>query len=184
LVHFLFVARHLDGGRTRPLWLVGPAGSREFFDKLMVPFGQWIEPSGYQFRLYELAHGQQLALQQWSLQAVRTRHTEASVGFRITTQGRSVLAITGDTEYCEELVALCRQAQAAIVECAFPSGQFHPGHMTAELVGELASRARPEKVILVHCYPQCQGHDLVAEVSSIWEGEVLVAEDFMELNLL
>ena len=110
-------------------------------------------------------------------------HTEISLGYRITdSRGRSVV-YSGDTDFCESLVELAKGADVLICESAFPDDLKVSGHLTPSLAGEIAEEAEVKKLVLTHFYPECEGTDLAEQCRKTYQGPLVLAEDFMEIEV-
>ncbi|MFZ7126129.1 MAG: MBL fold metallo-hydrolase [Desulfobacterales bacterium] len=186
LVPFLFASKYPEGHRRRtPLTLVGGAGLNRFMQGLHGVYGRWIELEEGMFSLEEVdGHRRDLrSFEDFSVETMPVDHNPESVAFRITDpSGRSVV-YSGDTDVSENLVALSTGADLLICESAFPDDRKIPGHLTPSLAGELAAKAGVKRLVLTHLYPDCEGVDLEAACRSRFDGEVLVAEDLMQLSV-
>jgi ribonuclease Z len=91
-----------------------------------------------------------------------------------------VLAYSCDTEPCEQTVRLAAGADILIHE----AGGASFGHSSAEQAGEIATKAEVGKLYLIH-YPTgpfAKG-DIGAEARRTFLGEVVVAQDFMTIDI-
>jgi ribonuclease Z len=108
-------------------------------------------------------------------------HLLPTIGLRLEfNQSNKVLAYSCDTEPCEEVVRLAAGADILIHEAAGPTH----GHSSAEQAGDIANQAEAGALYLIH-YPTgryAEG-DLVAQARRRYQGEVVLAEDFMVLDL-
>ncbi len=183
LVPFLFASNYgSDGVRTRDLTIIGPVGMADFYDKLKEVYGQWIVPRGYSLSIQEIS-SEEVSWGDFSIRGFPLAHTEHSVGFRVTAERGKVVAYSGDTDYCSNLVALARDAAVLIVECSFPDDRKVEGHLTPSLAGRVAREAGCAKVVLTHLYPPCDGADIVGAVRREFAGDVVLGEDLMKLVL-
>lgn len=108
------------------------------------------------------------------------RHLVPTIGLRIEfRENRKVMAYSCDTEPCAEVVRLADGADVLIHEAAGP----YRGHSSAAQAGEIASQAEVGALYLIH-YPtgKFARGDLVAEARQRFQGEVMLAQDFMTLN--
>jgi ribonuclease BN (tRNA processing enzyme) len=183
LVPFLFASNYGSAEvRTGDLTIIGPVGMAAFYDKLKGIYGTWIVPQGYDLRIQELSSGE-FWFGDFSVRGFSLAHTEHSVGFRVTAEEGKVVAYSGDTDYCSNLVALGRNAGALILECSFPDDRKVEGHITPSLAGRVAREAGCAKVVLTHLYPPCDSDDVVVAAQREFAGEVVLAEDFMRITL-
>ena len=90
---------------------------------------------------------------------------------------------SGDTDVCESLVSIARNADLFICESAVPDDQKVDGHLTPSLAGDIASRAGVGQLVLTHFYPECEKADIIQECRKTFSGPLLLAHDLMKLEL-
>lgn len=181
----LFALKHtVISHRTGPMGLWGPVGFSAFFDALHKAWGHWIIPSAFDLALKELpvSGPWRVNLGDLRVESRPVQHTDPSLGFRIEHEGK-VLAVSGDTEYCEGLVKLARGADLLICECSHPEEMKISGHMTPTEAGKTAREAGVRRLILTHFYPECDAVDMLTPCRKAFSGEVLLAEDLMQLRV-
>ena len=106
------------------------------------------------FDLHELpGDGTPIDLGGASLAAFEVRHAVPARALRIETRSR-VLALSGDSTWCEGLIAAARDADLFLCEATYLvaaeevlSGH---GHLTAELAGRAAAEANVRRLVLIH----------------------------------
>ncbi len=183
LVPFFF-ATHYSLGYTRqePFLLAAARGFREFFERLKVPFGRWVEPPPGLMDLRELnPEGPDgLELPGLRLKSAPVRHLPGSLAYRLEAEGGS-LVYSGDTEACDSLAELAHGADVLLCECAKP--YLIPGHMTPAQAGGLAARAKVRRLILTHFYPPCDEVDVVALAAQEFGGEIIRGEDGLRVSI-
>jgi ribonuclease BN (tRNA processing enzyme) len=175
----------LDGeGRQRadrPLRLFGPPGFGNFFARLSQVYGNWVERLAMPVLVHEVQR-ERFMLGPWQIETLPMAHGIAANGYRLESEGK-ILAYTGDTGPCDEVVALARRADCLIIECSFPDGQATPTHLTAGEVGQLAAKAECKQVVLTHFYPECFVVDVAAQCQKFFSGRVELASDLQRLIL-
>jgi ribonuclease BN (tRNA processing enzyme) len=181
LLPLLFASVNPLHPRSQALTL---GGSKEFLDyvkgqKLLHP--RLFAPSTYEIELTDILK-KGFSGDGWKLRAVRAAHHPSSIAMRIDAGGKS-LVYSGDTDYSEELVSLADGCDAFLVECSFPGRLKAEGHLTPALAGRMAAEAGAGRVILTHFYPECDTADLAAECRSTFPGEIILAEDLMEIEI-
>ena len=182
LIPFLFALNYTVGfTRTLPLRIMGPQGLENFYDKMRGIFGHWIEAKTYPLSLLEAKEGR-LELPDFSIETLPMAHSEASIGFRVNAQGRSMV-YSGDTDYCANIVQLGKNADLLILECSFPDERKSSGHLTPHLAGKIARESSCKKLLLTHFYPVFQWHDILQECRREFSGEAVLAEDGMKITL-
>jgi ribonuclease Z len=108
------------------------------------------------------------------------QHLLPTIGLRLDLpQAGKALAYSCDTEPCPQVVELASQVDVLIHEASGASS----GHTSARQAGEIALEAGAKKLCLIH-YPTggFDYHALVAQAKQVFKGDVLLAEDFMELE--
>jgi ribonuclease BN (tRNA processing enzyme) len=111
----------------------------------------------------------------------KTIHSENSIAYRFEGEGKSVV-FTGDCDYDERLVALSMNAGLLVIDCSFPNALKVSGHLSAKECGVVARKAKVGRVLLSHIYPTHIPEDeRLRECRAEYEGEVLLAEDLMEV---
>jgi ribonuclease Z len=108
------------------------------------------------------------------------RHLIPTIGLRIefASSGKS-LAYSCDTQPCQEVVNLAAGVDVLLHEATGAT----PGHSSAEQAGAAACQAEVGMLYLIH-YPTRKGDPkrLIAEARREFQGEIDLAEDFMELE--
>jgi ribonuclease BN (tRNA processing enzyme) len=175
--------RHQE--RPRRLKLIGPRGLRSLLRDLATVYGHWLE-SGERLEAVEMcgAEGTSfVSVGPLEVTAHPVVHTDSSVAYRFLARGGATFAYSGDTDRCDGVVDAGRNVDLLLLECSFPEGQKHPGHLVPSEAGKIAQAARARRVVLLHLYPECHGQDLLGPCHQYYQGEVQVAEDRMVLTL-
>lgn len=185
LVPFLFASKH--GGpphRRKPLSLMGGPGFKDFFKKLESVYGHWISLSQTPLNLIEQsAHNTQTQIGTLRLKTAPVNHNPESVALRVTDAQKKSMVYSGDTDQSDSLVALARDADLLICECAFPDQEKVPGHLSPGLAGQMATAANVNHLMLTHFYPACENVDLASQVRSTYRGPVTLATDLLKVVL-
>lgn len=105
--------------------------------------------------------------QGWNLSWLAVDHGDSpSLGYRVERDGR-VLAISGDTQYCANLVELARDADLLVAECSSDDDHSVPGHMTPSQVAKAANEANVKRVVITHVYPPLEPSELAAQCGKL-----------------
>ncbi|MEJ2012760.1 MAG: MBL fold metallo-hydrolase [Anaerolineales bacterium] len=113
--------------------------------------------------------------------ASSVRHVIPTIGLRVEVGGQPVLAYSCDTEPCPAVVELARGAPTLIHEA---TGEG-VGHSSAAQAGGIAVEAGVRQLYLIH-YTISDGVDeeaLRREAAMEFEGEVIIARDWMRIDL-
>ena len=171
-------------GRTKPVNIYGLHYTMDRLEDLMGFYG-WDEwpnffPVGF-YRLPEAEMALVLDSDEVRVRSSPVHHMIPTIGLRVEClTGGKTLVYSCDTEPCEQTVRLAAGADVLIHEAA--GATF--GHSSAEQAGEIAAKAEVGKLYLIH-YPtgRFASGDIAAEARKTYKGEVIVAKDFMTIDL-
>lgn len=120
-----------------------------------------------------------LSSSDFDIYASHVRHMIPTIGLRVESKkSGKVATYSCDTEPCEEVVRLARDADILIHES---SGAFM-GHSSSEQAAEIATKAGVKELYLIH-YPTGEfwNENLLEDARRNFDGEVKLAKDLMEL---
>lgn len=171
-------------GRSKPINIHGLHHTMDKLEALMGFYG-WDEwPNFFPVGFYRLPAAELTPLldcADFNVRSSPVHHMIPTIGLRVECKrSGTMLAYSCDTEPCEQTVRLSEGANVLIHEAA--GATF--GHSSAEQAGEIAAKAGVGKLYLIH-YPSgryAKG-DLVAEAKRNYSGEVILATDFMTIDL-
>ncbi|MEW6607804.1 MAG: MBL fold metallo-hydrolase [bacterium] len=181
-VSFLFACKNPVRLRENDLKVIGPVGFKDFYDRLLKVYGDWIIPQSYNLFLTEVRDNE-IEFDNWRLKTMPIIHSENSVGYRFQTKNGKSVTISGDTDYCPQIVKLAQNTDLLILECAFPDEIKVEGHLTPYFAAKIARESNCKKLVLTHFYPLCDDYDLAEQCKKHYSGEFLLSEDLMRLNL-
>jgi ribonuclease Z len=101
-----------------------------------------------------------------------------AIGLRMNLP-EGIVSYSTDTGPCDPVVDLAQGANVLIHEAAGAA----QGHSSALEAGEDAAKAEVETLVLIHYPPEVEAEVLAKEAGEAFEGDVLVAEDLMILEL-
>ncbi len=137
------------------------------------------DPTGLdpQFDFRTLSSAQPFAVGPFTVWPQRVNHPVEAYGVRVAADD-AVLAYTGDTDECPELVPLLRGSDLVLADAAFQEGRDEVTGI--HLSGRRAARAAVEaggvrRLMLTHLPPWNDVAVSVAEAEAVWPGEVEVA---------
>jgi len=174
----LYVAQKYSpapGARSR-IPVYGPRGTGERMARAydMTP------PDGMdrEFDFRDLADGASVRIGPFTVTAHLVRHPAEAYGIRVEADG-AVLAYTGDTDTCDGLSPLFRDATLALADSAFVDGRDEVQGI--HLSGSRAARAAVEaggvrRLMLTHMPPWNDRAVCRAQAAAVWPGEVELAE--------
>ncbi len=175
-----------EQARKRDLHIFGPIGFTEFFDKMLEAFWpQFNEKGKFKVVITEMGTGDQnmfggLIVSAQELDKQGNTLIKNAIGYRFEYNDDSFV-FTGDVGYNKDVISLAKNASVLMTEAASPIPTR--GHLTPVQAGELASKAMVKKLILTHFYPAVEKIDILDEATKEFDGEVIIAEDLMEINI-
>jgi len=166
--------------RERPLLIAGPPGTRARLDQLLEVFfprstaNQW----RFAWNVVEIAVGQPTDVLGHSVTTAEVVHYSGapSTALRLS-DGQSLFAYSGDTEWVEALVGVADGADLFICECYGYSGRL-TGHLTWEILKARLPGLRARKIMLTHMNPTMLGR-----LDEVRAAGLLAAEDGLTLDL-
>jgi ribonuclease BN (tRNA processing enzyme) len=182
LVPFLFTCRYGELPRIKDLLITGGEGFIDFFNRLKLSFGAWIDADKYNLRLKEIVNDT-LPLGNLKITTRKPNHIKESVSYRIESSDGKSVVFSGDTDYCESLISLGQEADILVLECSFPDELKVNGHLSPSFAGKIATKAKCKKLVLTHFYPICEKYDLLGECRKTYTGDVILAKDFMRIRV-
>jgi ribonuclease BN (tRNA processing enzyme) len=158
-------------GRTEPLELWGPHGTRAMVDHILAAYAQDIDirthklehanTTGYKVNVHEIDSGDIYKDANVTITPFLVRHGEwkQAFGYRIEAPGRTIV-ISGDTSKAESIVENCHGCDILIHEVytqksydlvAEPWQTYRRAyHTSTRELGDIATRAKPGLLIIYH----------------------------------
>ncbi|MEQ1794824.1 MAG: ribonuclease Z [Nitrospira sp.] len=171
------------GGGWRPdLTLIGPPGTKTLFRSIMATFPSFANPP-FPVHLKEVTD-RAFRIGETLIAPRRVVHVPDlnSVGYRIEYKGKT-LVYSGDAQYCESLVRLCRDADVAVLDCSFSATKPGPVHMHAGECGRVAEEAGVDRLVLSHFYLPADRADVKAQAAESFRGTVIKGKDLLTIRL-
>lgn len=185
-VPFLFSSKYpRHRSRRRPVTLAAGNGFLAFYEGLRQVYGTWIELDPTVMELLELdsTAQKQRAFADFTVAFSPVKHRPESLAYRFTLDNGYTVVYSGDTDFCDTLIALAENADLLICESALPDHLKTDGHLTPSLAGTIATRAGVRRLMLTHFYPECDRVDTAEECRRTYSGPLILAEDLMEIAL-
>jgi ribonuclease BN (tRNA processing enzyme) len=136
------------------------------------------EPIDGTFEVHDLHDGERVELGPLRLEAVATVHSVETYAVRASAGGR-ILGYSADSGPCDALGRVADQADLFICEAAWsewPEGT-PPIHLTPELAGEWAAKARARRLLLTHLRPGSDPAAAAARAAEAYGGPVEMATE-------
>jgi ribonuclease BN (tRNA processing enzyme) len=172
----LYVARryHPAGAPARPLPVYGPAQTA---DRLLQAYGP--DAAGELAKVYDvrpLTHGGEVLVGPVTITTRLVEHPVVAFGMRIEHEGR-VIAYSGDTDACQSLLELARDADLLLAEASFQEGRDETRgvHLTGRRAGEVARDAGARRLVLTHLPVWTDRDVVVTEARQVYPGSIEAA---------
>lgn len=177
----LIYTKH-EGGRRPDLTLIGPKGTKSLINSMMATFPSFSNPP-FGVRIKEVGSrpfdvGDTLVIPK----PVRHVPDLNCVGYRLEYNKKAVV-YSGDAQYCDSLVRLCHDADAAVLDCSFPANKPGPVHMHAGECGLVAREAGVGCLVLSHFYPVADRYDVKAQAAEEYGGTIRKGKDLLTITL-
>ncbi len=182
LVPILFACKYADFPRRKDLLCIGGPGFAHYFDQLKNIYGPWIDSPPYRLAVEEVSENQS-SFHDLQISSKGMAHLPGSVGYRLDSNEAKSIAVSGDTDYCQNLVELAYESDLLVLECSFPDEKKVQGHLTPSLAGRIGLESRCKKLVLTHLYPICDQYNVVRQCEKAYGGDVIVGEDLMKIEI-
>lgn len=180
---FLFASKYgPELLRNREFTVMGPPGLLQWYEDLKRVHGKWIEPEHYAITWIETAAKKHL-FSGFSVQSATVKHSQSCIAVRIEDNSGKALVYSGDTDYCEGIIDISRNAAKVVLECSCPEGHKVTGHLTPSLAGRIARESGCKSLVLTHLYPACDRQDLMGPLRREYDGPCEIARDLQTFSL-
>ncbi|MBT3336719.1 MAG: MBL fold metallo-hydrolase [Anaerolineae bacterium] len=170
-------------GRKSPLEIYGLPHTIERMENLMDAFSWKNWPNFFPVtfnKLPSVALNPVIDCTDFKIYSSPVCHMIPTIGMRIEfNEAKKVVAYSCDTEPCDEVVHLGKNADILIHEA---SGNF-VGHSSSAQAAEIATQANAKRLYLIH-YPTGEywQENTLEDAQRNFDGDVVLAEDLMILN--
>jgi ribonuclease Z len=196
----------VGGGRSRPLHVWGPRGTRKMMSHLEQAYEYDIRirlyddrasPDGVVILAEDIGEGVVHEKGGVKITAFDVDHTpiKPAFGYRIDHAGRSVV-LSGDTRVSDNLIRHAQGVDLLVHEVASPETFQRAGapperaksivahHVTPEQAGEVFSRTKPKLAVYSHIVlPTATEQDLLPSTRKTYSGPLEVGEDLMVITV-
>jgi ribonuclease BN (tRNA processing enzyme) len=182
LIPLLFASRYPLAPRETKLEIVAGPGFKKFFDRLLKAYNGWVTPRAYTIEIIEMDE-ETRKFDGLEITTKKVDHIPISRGYRFVDEQGKIAAFSGDTDTCENMIALGKNADLMILECATPDDLKIDGHLSPTPAALLAQKSQCKKLCLTHFYPPCNLTEFRNIMAKTYKGELFFAEDLMEFQL-
>ncbi len=196
----------VGAGRSRPLHVWGPRGTRKMMSHLEQAYEYDIRirlyddrasPDGVVILAEDIGEGVVYEKGGVKITAFEVDHTpvKPAFGYRIDHAGRSVV-LSGDTRVSDNLIRHAQGVDLLVHEVASPETFQRAGapperaksvvahHVTPEQAGEVFSRTKPKLAVYSHIVlPTATDEDLIPPTRKTYSGPLEVGEDLMVITV-
>jgi ribonuclease BN (tRNA processing enzyme) len=171
-----------EGGTRAPLTVIGPQGTRRLFRVLFAAMPGFRRPP-FDVRFKE-ASDRPFWIGRTKIFPRPVTHSPRlnCLGYRLEYRGKA-LAYSGDSQYCNNLVRLCGDADLAVLDCSFPANRPGPVHLHAGQCGQVAQEAGVGQLVLSHFYPIADRYDVTAQAGRTYTGKIWKGRDLQTFRL-
>ncbi|MGH6969519.1 MAG: MBL fold metallo-hydrolase [Stellaceae bacterium] len=176
---FLLLDAQFLSRREKPLTIAGPPGTRARLDAAMEAF--FPKSTGTKWRfpwsVQEIAIGVETEVLGHALLTAQVIHQSGapSTALRLT-DGETIFAYSGDTEWTNALLPIAAQADLFVCECYAYAGKMS-GHLTWEILKPRIVDLKAKRIMLTHMNPS-----MLARVDEASAAGVLTAADGLVLD--
>lgn len=173
-----YVVRNYDplGRFDTKLPVYAPRGARERLTRAYAVDKPEDLTTAYDFA--DLADRESFTIGALTVTPFLVNHPVEAYGLRVEADG-AVLAYTGDTDTCDALVDLERDADLVLTDSAFVDGRddgMEGVHLTGSRAARAAAQAGARRLMLTHIPAWTPVKDCVRDARTVWTGDVEVAE--------
>ena len=133
--------------------------------------------------------------EKWKVTVAETTHVQPyleSLAYRVDTATGKSIVITGDTEPCDSVIELARDADVMLANCAndqsiLESQGLDYGQSGTIAVAQMAQAANVKTLVLTHMSPTFAVHGPlekgIGDIRQDYDGDVVFAEELMKLEI-
>lgn len=169
-----YVARHYrPGGRLPPLDVWGPEGTA---DRMARAYDLPTDPGMHDEFTFRTWTAGTRRIGPFEVTVDRVVHPGSAWGVRLEAGGRT-LTYSGDTDACDALVGLARDADLFLCEASYRDDEINPPgvHLTGAEAGAGATHAGAGRLLITHVPPWYAAADARAEAARTFHGPVELA---------
>lgn len=177
---FLFLNAVFIDKRKKPLLIMGPRGVRQRFETLLETSypGALSNKRDFDMPMQELEAGVETNYSALRILPIEMRHDSGapSLGFRIHAGGRT-LAFSGDTGWCDSVMALGREADLYVIECSTYDTRLQM-HLDYHTIAQHFDAIGARRYLLTH-----MSDEMLARGDSINRDKCQMAQDGLVIDV-
>lgn len=169
------------GGKLKKLVVCGPKGIADFVKNIAETYllEFVLEYPALEF----IEFSEKIELDNVVIKPIKVEHLGIDAfALRTESEGK-IFTYTGDAILSKGVMDASKDVNLLITDCATPKDKQPSAHLSTTQVGEMCRDNNVKKVILSHQVPPGYNVDMVGQVKEIFSGEVILAEDLMEIQV-
>lgn len=168
--------------KRKPLTIIGYPDFKQDYKYLRrAMFRQGLE--NYPVKITEMKKGKRKC-GSWIVQSMPVKHLKLSCNaYRFEYKNKGFVYGADCDYYDDNIIKMCKDADLAILDCAFPIHKRTAAHMSPKECGIIATKARIKKIVLTHFYPGAEKYDFKKQTQKYYKGQIVVAKDLMTINI-
>ena len=194
-------------GRKFPMTVYGPPGVKNMVDSILNAYNEDImmrlehQPeiyaNSYKINSVEISNQSEIYRDDtMKVTAFNVKHGDwkYAYGYRFEANDGSVIVISGDTSYCENLIEFAKDCDVLIHEVYSNAGflrrteawqKYHHAYHTSSIeLGIIAAKSNIKKLVLYHSLPMGETYEkIIEEVKLNYKGEILLPNDLDIIDL-
>lgn len=166
--------------------LIGPPGTAARIGAASSEYPGKIDDISDTFDVSTWTDQEEIELGGMRILARKVNHPPSTFGLRITGPGGEVLAYSGDTGVCDELIELARGADVFLCEASWthdPENRPPNLHLSGRQAGEAAAKAGVKSLALTHLPPWTWPDDMLAEAREVYDGPIRVVRRDEQIDI-
>lgn len=178
--------RYAPHPATKRARLYGPAGTAVRIGAASSEIPDELDDITDTFEVHEWQDGVEVMCRGMSILPKKVNHPPDTYGLRITGPQGQVLAFSGDTGMCDDVVDLAAGADIFLCEASWTHApDDHPPnlHLSGHEAGQIASKAGVQALALTHVAPWTDADEVLAEARATYSGPVTLVRQGQVFDL-
>lgn len=158
-------------------FLIGPPDTAARIGAASSEYPGEIDDISDTFDMGVWADDREIELGGMTILARKVNHPPSTFGLRITGPAGEILAYSGDTGVCDEVIELATGADVFLCEASWthdPANRPPNLHLSGREAGEAATKAGVKSLALTHIPPWTWPNDVLAEAREVYDGPIMV----------
>ncbi len=122
------------------------------------------------------------AFKGFSVTPFAVEHSPSARAYLFEIEGKKIV-FSGDSNKCQGIFDASKDADLLIIDCSASKEISEKAHLNTLDIAEICKKSNVKKAVLTHIRPTSYNKNLVVEVKEGFDGEVVLAEDFMEIEI-